>query len=113
MGYLYPHPEPTAKSGKYKYYGDYFNQYYYHNKKNMIDNKLDSQHLFLPQIYEPLSPSFEGYNQNIEYIFGAIFLFLLIIIGLFLWCIVCVITSTIISLKTIKKKEQPQEYNQI
>ena len=70
--------------------------YYNRLDYSFSNGEIESQQSFLPRIYEPISPS---YNQNIEYIYGAVFLFSLIIICMFIWCIYCTVLSAIISFK--------------
>ena len=97
----------------------YYNRYYYNH-----DYRLQTENpgLFIPRVYEPILTSnnnYNGYDQNIEYIFAAAILFLLIIICWAVWCIICAVSTAVISFKIGKNsnenryKNPPDEYNQV
>ena len=98
-----PEPEPEDATLIWQKYHD--NYYGY----NGYADKSGLQQSLLPHLYEPLMPSYSPYNQNIEYVYGAIILFSLLTIGLFCWCIICTVSSFMIGSNINRSRKKSSE----
>ena len=111
-------PEPTPPPAPNSAHEGYYNSYYYNNGYKLNSQRSES---LLPPVYKPILTPYNPYNtynnNHFEYVYGAVIIFLLMIIFCLVLCAVCAISTLIISIcnKSYKNKnsDSPEEYDKI